>query len=684
MGATPSYRPNPFLRAANRLADCISPYLRAHAANPVAWQPWDEAALAEARERGCPILLSVGYSACHWCHVMAREAFSDQAIAEQINRDFVAIKVDREERPDLDRVYQLAHQALMGRGGGWPLTVFVTPDDRMPFFAGTYFPPRRMQGMPGFDEVLAQVSQAWHQQRDAIQRQNGELERLFAGLAMAPAPLDAGPVEGTADALEAAFDPDHGGFGEAPKFPHPGPLALALTRSAAGGDDAVRCRTIAERSLAGMAYGGVFDQIGGGFARYATDAHWAIPHFEKMLYDNGLLLGLYADAAVALDRRDFAGTARATADWLIREMQLEGGAFAASLDAESEGEEGRFYVCDADAVAAVGDDALARAHFGFDRAPNFGERWHPVVARDAASLAGEHWLSQETVEARVERARRALHTAREQRPRPARDDKVLTAWNAYVIEGLAAAGRRLGEPGYVDTALAARDFLGEQSWDGERLFAVWRDGRRQQPAFLDDYAALLHALLACLEVRWRDRDLAFARVLADALLDHFEDREAGGFFQTGDFHEALPYRPKPVTDESAPSGNGLAALALDTLGHLVGEPRYIEAARATVAAAMSALKRDPLAHATGVRALAQQFEPIEIVRVTGEADTVAALVAQRDARYRPQRRVFAVPPDSTSGLALASDRRVAAQHCRGPQCETVATDPATVDALVAG
>jgi len=672
------------LSATNRLADCISPYLRAHAANPVAWQPWDTHALGEARERDCPILLSIGYSACHWCHVMAREAFSDATIAEQINREFVAIKVDREERPDLDRVYQLAHQALMGRGGGWPLTVFLTPDDRMPFFAGTYFPPGRMQGMPGLDEVLAQVSQAWQEQSAAIRRQNDELQRLFAGLATAPAPLDAGPVEGAADALEAAFDPDHGGFGDAPKFPHPGPLVLALSRSAAGDDAGARCRAIAERSLAGMAFGGVFDQIGGGFARYSTDTHWAIPHFEKMLYDNALLLGVYADAAVALDRRDFAATVRATADWLVREMRVDGAAFGASLDAESEGEEGRFYVWDADAIAAaVGDDALARAHFGFDRAPNFGDRWHPVVARDAASLAAEHGLSQDVVEQRLERARRALHTAREQRPRPARDDKVLTASNAYAIEGLALAGRRLGEPDDVDTALATCDFLVEHLWDGERLFAVWRDGRRQQPAFLDDYAALLHALLACLEARWRDRDLAFARVLADALLDHFEDREAGGFFQTGDFHEALPYRPKPVTDDSAPSGNGLAALALDTLGHLVGEPRYVEAARATVAAAMSSLERDPLAHATLVRALAQQFDPLEIVRVTGDADTVAALIARADAQYRPQRRVFAVPRDSASGLALASEAPVAAQRCCGPQCDTVATDAATVEALIA-
>lgn len=671
--------------ATNRLAECISPYLRAHAHNPVAWQPWDDAALAQACERDCPILLSIGYSACHWCHVMAREAFSDPAIAEQINRDFVAIKVDREERPDLDRVYQLAHQALMARSGGWPLTVFLTPDDHMPFFAGTYFPPGRMQGMPGFNEVLAQVSQAWHEQAAAIRRHNDELQRLFAGLAISPAPLDAGPIEGAADALEAAFDPDHGGFGEAPKFPHPGPLALALTRSMAGGDAATRCRTITERSLAGMAYGGVFDQIGGGFARYSTDAHWAIPHFEKMLYDNGLLLGLYADAAVALQRDDFAATARATADWLVREMRVGGAAFGASVDAESEGEEGRFYVWDGDALAdALGDDPVARAYFGFDRAPNFDQRWHPVVARDPASLATEHDLSQENVEARIDRAHRALHAARAQRVRPARDDKVLTAWNAYAIEGLAVAGRRLGEPDYVDAALTARDFLGEHLWDGERLFAVWRDGVRQQPAFLDDYAALLHALLASLEARWRDRDLAFARTLADALLTHFEDGEAGGFFQTGDFHETLPYRPKPVTDESAPSGNGLAALALDTLGHLVGEPRYVEAARATVAAAMSALERDPLAHATLVRALAQQFEPIEIVRVSGNADTVAALVGRGDARYCPGRRVFAVPRDSASGLALADEAGVAGQRCRGPQCETTVTDQASVEAMVAG
>ncbi len=662
----------------NRLADSSSPYLLAHADNPVAWQPWDAAALEAARASDRPILISIGYSACHWCHVMARETFADPEIAALMNRHLVNIKVDREERPDLDRVYQLAYQALMGRGGGWPLTVFLTPDEQMPFFAGTYFPPRPAHGLPGFDEVIEQVARAWHEQRDAIRRQNAELARVFAQLEAVPQPLDPGPVERAGEALEQAYDPDHGGFGDPPKFPHPGPLALALERA----PREPRCRTIAEHTLARMATGGIFDQIGGGFARYATEAAWQIPHFEKMLYDNGALLGLYADAAITFDRGDFAATARATADWLLTDMRLPEGAFCASLDADSEGEEGRYYVWSRSAIqAAIGDDPLAWAHFGFDGDANFGSNYHPVVARDRRALADAFGLDSDTVAARIERARQRLAAARAERVPPARDDKVLTAWNALAVEGLAVAGWRLDEPGYVDAAQQALDFIRAQLDDGERLYAVWRQGRRHQPAFADDYAALLNAVVASLRARWRDTDLELGRRLADTLVGQFQDERAGGFFQTGSDHEALPYRPKPAADESVPSTNGLAALGLDVLGHLVAEPRYLDAARSAIAAAMTAIERDPLAHATLVRALARQFEPVEIVRVTGEPSRTAALTRRAGERYRPGCYVFVVPRDSqwavdTGGADLA------AQYCRGQSCQTIDTDPARIEALI--
>ena len=676
----------------NRLHECISPYLLEHAGNPVAWQPWDAQALAEARERHCPILLSIGYSACHWCHVMARESFADPQTAAVMNREFVNIKVDREERPDLDRVYQLAFQALNGHSGGWPLTVFLTPDDHLAFFAGTYFPPRRAHGMPAFSDVLERLAAVWREQQDAIRQQNAQLQQLYDRLnTTKPAPLSREPISGAIDAFEQAFDPQHGGLGSAPKFPHPGQLRLALQRSAGASRDAERARPIAEQSLAAMAAGGILDQLGGGFARYSVDDRWEIPHFEKMLSDNGLLLGLYADAAVAYDRDDFATTARATADWMLREMQLADGGLCASLDADSEGEEGRFYVWDAGQICAAlcdlteRDAQLVRRRFGFDREPNFGDRWHPVAAVEYDALAREFALGETDVRERAVRGQQLLFAAREQRQRPHRDDKVLTAWNALAIEGLALAGHRLGESTCVEAAHAAIDFLRERLVVGGRLHAVWREGRCQQPAFLDDHAALLSALVTTLQVRWRDRDLAFARELADALLQRFADPGAGGFFQTADDHEALPYRPKPLVDEAIPSANAQAAEALGKLGHLLGETRFLKAASATVTAAMSACAKDPLGHASLVRVLANEFDPPATVLLHGDAERLQGVMARAATSYRPDRIVFAVPARSGTALEAlpsAPNDRIVARRCRGTVCDAPVTEPDAIERLL--
>ena len=674
----------------NRLDEAISPYLREHASNPVAWQSWDEVALAAARESDRPILLSIGYSACHWCHVMARESFSDPAIAAVMNREFVNIKVDREERPDLDRVYQLAFQALNGRGGGWPLTVFLTPDDRIPFFAGTYFPPQRMQGMPAFVDVIEQIASVWRDQREALRRQNAELQRVFDGIGPEAGDLTRAAVDDAVPALERVFDADNGGLGGAPKFPHPGQLRLALEAGAGERSDAERGRTIAERTLTGMSRGGLFDQLGGGFARYSVDERWQIPHFEKMLCDNGLLLGLYADAAIAHDRADFAATARATADWMLREMRSPDGAFCASLDADSEGEEGRFYTWSGEELAAAladfdaGDADLVRRRFGFDREPNFEGRWHPVAAVDIATLAQQHGLDEAAVGERLERGRAALMAAREHRERPHRDDKVLTAWNAFAVEGLAIAGRRLGEPAYVDAALACVDFLREQLFEDGRLHAVYRHGTVRQPGFLDDHAALLCALHETLQARWRDADVALARDLADTLIERFADPERGGFFQTAHDHEALPYRPKPLADESTPAGNGLAALGVDRLGHLLAEPRYLEAARGALGTGMNDIQRDPLAHATLVRVLRDQFDPPEHILLRGDPARLDALAAHAAVSFRTGRFVFALPADAGTGLqALPEAPTVVAQRCRGTTCDAPVTDYDAIAAMVA-
>lgn len=675
----------------NRLQESISPYLREHASNPVAWQPWDDEALEAARASDRTILLSIGYSACHWCHVMARESFSDSHTAHVMNREFVNIKVDREERPDLDRVYQLAFQALHGRGGGWPLTVFLTPDDLTPFFAGTYFPPLSAHGMPAFVDVLERIAGVWRDQREAVRKQNAKLQELFDSLGpTAAAALSHEPVEGAVGAMERVFDTEHGGFGDAPKFPHPGPLRLALERSVGDSADAARAQLIAEHTLARMQVGGMFDQIGGGFARYSVDTRWEIPHFEKMLSDNGLLLGLYADAAVAYGREDFAATARATAEWMLREMQLSEGGLCASLDADSEGEEGRFYVWSTDEITAALDGFddletdLVRRRFGLDRGPNFEGRWHPVAAVDPATLAHEFELDEGDVNERVERGRAALLEARERRERPHRDDKVLTAWNALAAEGLAIAGRRLDEQRYVEAALACLDFLRAQSYSGDRLQAVWREGVCRQPAFLDDHAALLSALVATLQAHWREADLAWARELAETLLDRFTDSESGGFFQTADDHEALPYRPKPLADDPTPSGNGLAALALEQAGHLLADNRYLEVARGALIAVMGDIERDPVAHATLVRALAAEFAPPEVILLQGEPDSVRAIMARAAATFRPNRLVLAASPAAGLALPEAPAGGIVARRCRGTACDAPETDhPDAIAQMVA-
>ena len=560
----------------------------------------------------------------------------------------------------------------------------------MPFFAGTYFPARATHGMPAFDDVLERIAAAWREQPEAIRQQNAELQRVFDSLQpTVPRALDETPVNGATAALQQAFDPEHGGFGGAPKFPHPGPLRLALERSGVTDpEEAARARAIAEQSLGHMAAGGIRDHIGGGFARYAVDARWEIPHFEKMLCDNGLLLELYADAAAAFERDDFASVARGIADWALREMALPAGGFCASLDADSEGEEGRYYTWDRSEVRCVvgdADFALVARRLGFDRPPNFGDRWHPVGAADRATLSAEFGLAPADLDRRLEAALRALQAARSTRAAPARDDKVLTAWNALMARGLAVAGHRLGVEQYVDAAQAALDFVRAGLWRSGRLFAVWRNGVHRQPAFVEDHAALLAALLASLEAHWRDADLVFARDVADALLEHFEDTANGGFFQTADDHEALPWRPKPDADESVPAANGVAALALDRLGHIVGEPRYVEAARGAVAAAMSRIESDPLGHATLVRALAAQFTPPEILVLRGAERTLGPWRRHAARFFRPGRLVLAIPNEAGGGLPGLPDAApsgLAARPCRGTQCGLPQRDPAAVQRLI--
>jgi uncharacterized protein YyaL (SSP411 family) len=670
-------------RPENRLAAESSPYLLQHASNPVDWHPWGEAALELARRENKPILLSIGYSACHWCHVMAHESFEDPATAAVMNELFVNIKVDREERPDLDRIYQVAHQLLTQRGGGWPLTMFLSPRDQRPFFGGTYFPKQASHGLPSFTDLLRRVAEFYRTRGEDIARQSEALLQAFEQLQLPPADantiLTQAPLAAAREQLAGQFDAEFGGFGGAPKFPHPTNIDFLLRqwRATAGSEEPdLHSLYMATLTLKRMADGGVYDQLGGGFARYSVDAYWMIPHFEKMLYDNGQLLRIYANAALATGESLFKRIAGETADWMVRDMQSPEGGYWSALDADSEGHEGKFYVWQPEQIADVlspADYEVFSRRFGLDRAANFeGEAWHLHVFRSEEDLGNELQLDVAEVESRLNHARSTLLEVRNRRVWPGRDDKVLTAWNGLAIAGLATAARALGRSDLADAACRAVDFIREHCWRDGRLLAAYKDGRARFPAYLDDYAFLLDGLIELLQTRWRSADLQFATELAAALLDHFQDRAAGGFFFTADDHEQLMHRSRSFTDEAVPAGNAIAAQALTRLGLLLGETTYLDAAASTLRAAWSALQHYPHAHTALLVALDEHLEPPEIVIVRGVQRETEQWRDELAKVYSPRRLVFAIPAD-TAALppALAAKKplaETAAYVCRGMTC----------------
>jgi len=679
---------------ANQLARETSPYLLQHAENPVDWLPWSREALEKARAEDKPILLSIGYSACHWCHVMAHESFEDDETAEVMNRLYVNIKVDREERPDLDKIHQTAHQLYTGRAGGWPLTVFLTPDTHVPIAVGTYFPKEPRYGMPSFKDVLTQIEAYYRSYPDEIRNRGSALLEAFAKMESAAA-SDAAPMRAPIDAacerLVASFDREHGGFGDAPKFPRTNALELLLEESRRSGAEPERSRQLEHvvmHTLERMASGGLYDHLGGGFFRYSVDRRWSIPHFEKMLYDNAALLALYADAHAATGDARFARVAAETADWIVRDMQDAGGAFYSTLDADAAGREGGFYVFtpdELDRVLSPEESSIAKRVFGLDREPNFkdphggGEAWHLQIVEPAASLG------RDDAEALLERARRKLLDARERRVHPGRDEKILAGWNGLAIRALARAGRRLGRTDLVDAAARAADFVRRSMWQGNRLLATYTDGRARFAAYLDDYAFLAEGLVELLECRWRREDLDFAVALVDSTLEHFEDRAAGGFFFTADDHEKLIHRPKSFADEAMPAGNGVLCRVLIALGHLLGEQRYLDAAERTLKAAMPMLTQYPDAHASLLIALERHLEPAEAIVVRADAADAERLGAMLAKGYRPGRSSFVIPNDADRLPGLLASRSgrpggFVAYVCRGTAC---LAPIATIDALAA-
>ena len=676
----------------NRLATETSPYLLQHADNPVDWSPWGPDALARAKLLDRPIFLSIGYAACHWCHVMERESFEDEATARYLNDHFVSIKVDREERPDLDQVYMAAVQAMTG-GGGWPMSVFLTPEGR-PFYGGTYFPDEPRHGMPSFRQVLEGVERAWREQRPEVEAAGG---RLVQGL-VAQARLDAADdhptpslLEAATATIEASFDPANGGWGRAPKFPQPMTIEFLLRRHLATGD--ARLLAIARRSLDAMADGGVHDQLGGGFHRYSTDARWLVPHFEQMLYDNAQLARVYLHAWQVSEDERYRDVATGTLDYMVRELATDDGAFAASQDADTDGEEGSTFVWTAEEIREVlGDGApIFMAAYGVTESGNWEGR--TILARVATDgeLAGRFGLTEAEVRDRLVDARLVLLARRDARPQPARDGKALAAWNGLAIAALAdaavglegedpdaAAGYRAAAERAATTILA-----GLLAQDGS-IGRSWKDGRATGRGVLEDYTDLADGLLALYAATFEERWFTTARGLMDRVLERFAD-PAGGFFDTSDDHERLVTRPKDVQDNAVPSGNAVAADVLLRLHAWTGASVYRSAAERALRTAVPFVARYPTGFARWLSAMDLSLASVQEVAIAGPADHPATRVLLDEVRrgYQPNLVVAASADPAASAVPLLGDRVAidgwpTAYVCRAFVCRLPATDPETL------
>ena len=637
----------------NRLADETSPYLLQHRDNPVDWFPWGEEARARARDEDRPLLVSIGYSACHWCHVMERESFEDPEIAALMNERFVCVKVDREERPDVDAICMEACQRMTGQGG-WPLNTFLTPEGA-PFYAGTYFPPEPRHGLPSWRMLLQGVADAWEHRREEIRSQGEQVVqslRATAGLQPSPEPIQDAPLEQAVAGLRASYDATNGGWGGAPKFPAASTIEFLLARGE---------RQMALETLRAMARGGIYDQVGGGFARYAVDATWTVPHFEKMLYDNALLARAYLNGWLVSGDRRMHEVCCETLDWALREMRGPEGGFCAALDADSEGVEGKFYVwTDAELRDSLGDlydDAMAY--------------FRPRPFEDALVLEARGPRPERLPEIRC-----MLYGARSARARPGLDDKRLTSWNALMITALAESGAALQRSDYVEAATSCADFVLRELRDADgRLLRTWKDGRGRIGAYLEDHAFLLEALLALYEATFDPRWYEEAVELADTLVARFSDAELGAFFTTASDQEALAARRKDLEDTPIPSGNSAAALGLLRLALLSGEGKYERHALGVLHLLFAIAVRHPQAFGHLLRAADFYVAPVREVAIVGP-DASALLDVVRGA-YRPH---LVLAGGDGDGVPLLKDRapvdgRAAAYVCEHFICQAPVTTP---------
>jgi uncharacterized protein len=654
----------------NALARETSPYLLQHKDNPVDWLPWGDEALRRAHDLDRPLLVSIGYSSCHWCHVMERESFEDSETAALMNERFVCVKVDREERPDVDALYMEAVQAMTGQGG-WPLNVFLTPE-QAPFYGGTYFPPAPRYGMPSWRQVLGAVAEAWDTQRDEIRAQGQKVAPRLGGGALLTAsvePLQDAALDEAVATLRRSYDSVHGGFGGAPKFPQAPVLEFLM----AHGEPPMALQTL--RSMAG---GGIFDQVGGGFSRYSVDAQWRVPHFEKMLYDNALLARAYLHGFQASGDEILRRTCEETLDWALREMRAPEGGFYSALDADSEGVEGKFYVWTLDELrATLGDDAdAAIAWFAATENGNF-EGANILESRGPEPPADQR-----------ERIRATLLAARDQRVRPGLDDKRLAAWNALMIAALADAGAVLQREDYLDAAREAAAFvLDRMRGPDGRLLRTFNAGVARLAAYLEDHAFLLEALLVLYDATFEERWFSAARGLADTMVGRFADSDRGGFFSTADDHEQLIARRKDLEDSPIPAGGSSAALGLLRLAALTGEQRYEDAAAGQLALLHEVAVRHPTAFGHLLQAIDLQLAPRREVALVGDADGVAALAAVVRETRRPHLALAGGPGDGRSAVPLMEQRtpvdgRAAAYVCERFACQRPVTEPDELRALL--
>ncbi len=659
-----------------------SPYLQQHADNPVDWYAWHPETLQLARAQDKPILLSIGYSACHWCHVMAHESFEDAEVAAVMNALFINIKVDREERPDLDQIYQSAHHLLTQRSGGWPLTMFLSPDGT-PFFGGTYFPKQARYNLPAFPDLLKRVAQVYVESRTELDEQRNRL--LLALSDMHPRPLgntitlNGTPLSLAVQQLGASFDALHGGFGNEPKFLHPAELGLLLRSSHVNHD--AHALHMVQFTLQKMAQGGLYDQLGGGFCRYSVDERWDIPHFEKMLYDNGLLLGLYCDVWQASQESSFTAIVEQTIAWVLREMQSPEGGYYSSLDADSEHEEGKFYVWQRDQVKQLLSDAeyaVAAPYYGLDGYPNFEPHgWNLRISTTLAEIAQHLTISAQQTQQTLHAAQKKLFSAREQRIRPGRDEKILGAWNGLMIAGMARSARVFQRVDWLHSAQRAMDFVRGTLWRDGRLLATYKDDKAHLNAYLDDYAFLLNALIELLQTEFRNVDLDFAMQLADTLLARFEDKQDGGFFFTSHDHETLIQRNKIGQDNATPSGNGIAAQALQQLAILTGKQEYAAAAQRCLELFFPVMQHGAQYHCSLCTALAMHLHPENLLVLRGRPDETAAWQQSLQKYYLPN-LITIVLPEHSLDLPDVLDKplrdKTSAWLCQGTQCLAPITD----------